>query len=77
MLPDAGSKPAWRHRPKGEQTSGTQFSHSHPWDKPAEPPGQTDLCPTKKLNNKQGTEKEHIAEGTGCSEHTEGGGAKS
>jgi hypothetical protein len=29
---------------------------------------------TKKLNNKQGTKKEHTAEGAGCSEHTGEGG---
>jgi hypothetical protein len=24
-----------RYRPTGEQISGMQYSHSHPWDKPA------------------------------------------
>jgi hypothetical protein len=50
-----------RHGPTGEQISSTQYSHSHLWDKPALPSGQTDLYPTKKnkkLNNKQGTEKD-------------------
>jgi hypothetical protein len=51
----------------------TWYSHRHPWDKPAQTPGETDPRPTKKpnqnkkkhLNNKQGTEKEHTAEGQG------------
>jgi hypothetical protein len=44
-----------------------------PWDKAAKTSGQTDLPPgkkQKKLNNKQGTEKEHEAEGAGCCKHT-------
>jgi hypothetical protein len=50
-----------RHRPTGEQISNTRYSYSHPWNKPEESLGQTDLRPTKKkekLNNKQGTEKD-------------------
>jgi hypothetical protein len=72
--PDTGSKPAWEtfRRPTGEQISGTQYSHSHPWDKPEEATEQTDPppCKKKKLNNKQGTEKEYAAEWVGCSECT-------
>jgi hypothetical protein len=46
-LPDAGSNLHGRHRPTDEQISGMWYSHSHPWDKPADPPGQTDPHPTK------------------------------
>jgi hypothetical protein len=45
-----------RCRTTGEQISSMRYSHNHPWDKPAEPPGQTDPCPAKKtqeLNKKQ------------------------
>jgi hypothetical protein len=59
-----------KHRPTGEQISGMQNSHSYPWDKPAYTPDRLTSNPQKKLNNKQGTEKEHAAEGAGCSEHT-------
>jgi hypothetical protein len=42
--PDASSKPAWEtsDRPTSEQISKMWYSHSYPWDKPEEPPGQTD-----------------------------------
>jgi hypothetical protein len=57
--------------PTGEQVNGVQYSHSYPWDKPTEPAGETDPCTSKRnLNTKQGTEKEHATEGTGCSECT-------
>jgi hypothetical protein len=59
-----------RCRSTGEQISSTRYSHSYPWNKPAQPSGQTDQWPTKKLNNKQGTEKEHAEEGARCTEHT-------
>jgi hypothetical protein len=46
-----------------------QYSHSYPWDKPAEPPEQTDPHPAKnknkKLDNKQGTEKDKSRGGRG------------
>jgi hypothetical protein len=69
--PDTGSKPASEtfSRPTGEKISIKKYSHSHPWDKPAKPPEQTDsLAPQKntKLNSKQGTEKEHTTEGQGA-----------
>jgi hypothetical protein len=44
-------------KPKRWATIIMQYSHSHPWDKPAKPTGQTDSFPTKnfkKLNYKQG-----------------------
>jgi hypothetical protein len=64
-----------RHRPTGEQISSKWYYHSNPWDKPHRPLGRlTPAPPTKKLNNKQGTEKEHAAEGMGFSECTEEGG---
>jgi hypothetical protein len=49
-----------RCRPTVEQISGTWYSHSHSWDKPAYCLGQTDPCPAKKrklkkMSNKQGT----------------------
>jgi hypothetical protein len=37
-----------RCRPTGEQISCTGYSHSHPWDKPAQTPGQIDPCHAKK-----------------------------
>jgi hypothetical protein len=43
LAPNLLGKP----RPTGEQISGMWYSHSHPWNKPAEPPRQTDPCPTK------------------------------
>jgi hypothetical protein len=53
------------------------YFHSHPWENPAQPPGQTDILPckkqnkTKKLNNKQGTEKETCSRGSRVlSKHT-------
>jgi hypothetical protein len=59
-----------RCRQKGEQISGTWYSHSHPWDKPAYLLSHTDLCltkkPTKKLNNKQGIEKDTKQSGWGA-----------
>jgi hypothetical protein len=55
-------------------TSG--INHSHLWDKPLD---RMTPCPAKKkqktkLNNKQGAEKEHAAEGTGCCKCTREGG---
>jgi hypothetical protein len=32
----------------GEQIRGIWYSHKNPWDKPAEPPGQTDPSTAKK-----------------------------
>jgi hypothetical protein len=66
----------------GEQIRGIWYSHKNPWDKPAEPPGQTDPSTAKKkkkqLNNKQGTKKEHAAESMGALSAPEmGGGARS
>jgi hypothetical protein len=63
-----------RCRPTGEQVSGMSYLHSYPWDKPAEPTGQTDTSPSQNLNNKQKTEKEQAAEGEGCPECTREGG---
>jgi hypothetical protein len=62
-----------RHRP-----SIMLYSHSHPWDKQLIPLDRLILPPCKKkkkknLNNKQGTEKEHTAEGMGCCKHTREG----
>jgi hypothetical protein len=36
-----------RCRPTDEQISGRQYLQSYHWDKPAQPPGQTDHCPAK------------------------------
>jgi hypothetical protein len=61
-----------RCRPTGEQISIMQYSHNHPWNKQHSPLDRLTPRTTKrkKLNNKQGTEKEHAAERVGCSEHT-------
>jgi hypothetical protein len=70
----------WRHRPTGEKISGTQHSHSHPWDKPAKPPGQTDFHPTKKkqkkkeLNNKNELKRIMQQKGQGALSAPEKGG---
>jgi hypothetical protein len=57
-----------RHKPTGKKISGTRYSHSHLWNKSAEPPGQTDPHPVEKKNlkNKQGTEKDMKQRGRGA-----------
>jgi hypothetical protein len=71
MPPDTGSKPAWKTY--GRSTGEQQASR----DTPTATPGinqhstldrLTPPHPAKK--NKQGTEKEHAAEGAGCWKHT-------
>jgi hypothetical protein len=41
-----------RCRPTGEQINSTWYFHSHSWDKPAKPPGQTDPRPAKRKKSK-------------------------
>jgi hypothetical protein len=71
-----------RYRPTSEQIRGTQYSHSHPCDKPTEPAGQTDppktnkqtnKKPPKQLNSKQGTEKDTQQRGWGSLSTPENG----
>jgi hypothetical protein len=72
MPPDISFKPAWEtsSRPTGEQISDTHstptatpgINQHRPWDR-------LNPCPSKKnqkLNNEQGTEKEHAADDQGA-----------
>jgi hypothetical protein len=77
-LPDTGSKPAWETF--GKPTGEHQVSHSFP---PATPKinqhsllGRLMPATVKKqqLNNQQGTENQHTAEGWSCWKHTREGG---
>jgi hypothetical protein len=70
--PDANSKPAWETstRPTGEHQVSCGIPTATPGINQHSSLDRLTPCPeknkTKNLNNKQGTEKEHKAEGSGC-----------